>query len=105
MKAIRILTTGLLSVWIWGCNQTTEPASHQSGTVNVAPAVNALSKVAALKAGYGISREAATDPNVNPFDSAMAQSLEQLGVCDNFVQLINEIINADSTAEKTLLNS
>jgi len=105
MKAVRILSVGLLSAWIWGCNQTTEPASHQSGSVNVAPAVNALSKVAALKAGYGITREAASDPEVNPFDSAMAQSLAQLGVCDNFVQLINEIIHADSAAEQTLMNS
>lgn len=105
MKAVRILSVGLLSAWIWGCNQSTEPAPRQAGTVNVAPAVNALSKAAALKAGYGMSREA-VDSGFDPFNAQIAQSLEQLGVCDNFVQLINEIINAGSdSSEQTLMNS
>src|SRR6185369_6537418 len=72
MKSVRILSVGILSVWIWGCNQTTEPASHQAGTRNVAPAVNALTKVAALKAGYGMSREAA-DSSFDFFDESIAQ--------------------------------
>jgi hypothetical protein len=105
MKAVRILSVGLLSAWIWGCNQSTEPAPRQSGTVNVAPAVNALSKAAALKAGYGMSRVSA-DTSFNPFSADMAQSLEQLGVCDNFVQLINELVNAGSdSSEQTLMSS
>lgn len=106
MKAGHILSAGLLSVWVFGCNQATEPAQRQVDGRTIAPAVNALSKVAAVHAGYGMSREVANDPSVNPFDSAVAQSLQQIGVCDNFVQLIQEILNAGSTAnEQTLMNS
>ena len=104
MKSVRILSVGILSVWIWGCNQTTEPASHQAGTRNVAPAVNALTKVAALKAGYGMSREAA-DSSFDFFDESIAQQLEKMGVCENFVQLFREFSQADSNSGQSLMNS
>jgi hypothetical protein len=102
MKAGKILSIGLLSAFVFGCDQATEPATRsQVDGHKVGAAVNALTKSAAVQAGYGISR-ATADDGVNPFDTSIVSALQQIGVCDNFIQLMNEIITAGPNGQSLM---
>ncbi len=105
MRAGHILSAGLVSILAFGCNQSTEPSPRAVDGRAIAPTVNALTKVAAVHAGYGISREAAQG-DVNPFGEEAAKMLAVIGICDNFIQLVRQVANpADNDAEETLMSS
>lgn len=106
MKPGKILSLGLLSAMLVACNSGTEstPATEVDGRT-IAPAVNALTKAAALQAGFQMSREAVADKPVNPFDTTVAKSLGQIGVCQNFIDLINELAATAPTQGQTLMKS
>jgi hypothetical protein len=106
MNPGKILSLGLLSAFLWACNSSTEPAPPRSGVDGrqIAPAINALSKVGAYHAGMGMSREvAAADSGFNPFSEEVTKALKDVGVCDNFIQLINEL--AQSKGDQSIMES
>lgn len=104
MKAGHILSAGLVSILVFGCNQATEPSPRAVDGRAIAPAVNALTKAAAVKSGYGISREAAAG-DVDPFSEDVARMLTDIGICDNFIQLVREVANSVDTTGGNLMNS
>ena len=110
MKAGRILSIGFLSLLAFACDQGTQPAPASQGQVDgrrISPAVNALTKTAALQAGYGMSREAAVEgDSADAFDSALVDAFQKIGICQNFIDMVTEVIHAGSeNAQQTLLAS
>jgi len=99
MKAGKLLSIGLLSAALFGCEQASEPAtSSQVDGHKVGSAVNALSKTAARQAGYAMSYESA-DSSSGGFDQfsdpAFQDQLRSIGICENFIQLVSEFSTAN----------
>lgn len=95
MKAGKLLSLGLLSAAMFvACDTGSQPAPAGDSATRrqVTPMVNALTKAAAVQAGYGMSREAAADDQgFDFFNEQMAKQLEAAGVCSNFIDLLKEI--------------
>lgn len=92
MKPGKILSLGLLSAMLAACNSSTETAKGDAEREKVIPVVNALTKAAALQAGYGISREVVgNEKDMDFFNEEMTKELQALGICDNFIELAKEI--------------
>lgn len=104
MKPGKILSFGIMAAMLVACDSaTTTPAGQADGN-KIGPAVNAVAKVGALQAGYGISREAAADSGFDfkAFDNQEFQNqLREIGICENFIDLIGELANLSPTQNTT----
>ena len=94
MQSGQILSVGLLSVLMFGCEEATRPEQSREPGRYMVPAVNAVSKSAALKAGFGMSREVAdtsTDFSAMFKNEQFQQQMRDIGICENFIQLVVEL--------------
>jgi hypothetical protein len=93
MQIIKLLSIGLLSAAMFGCEQANEPAATSRNRQQAVPTINALTKFAALNAGYQISREVVADTgHGGPFDADALGELGNIGLCPNFVLLVQEMV-------------
>jgi hypothetical protein len=107
MQTTRILSLGLLAAMMFGCEQASAPATPPQSRQQAVPTINALTKIAALSAGYQMSREAVLPDELeedegNPFDPEKMGDLSSIGLCPNFVLLVQEMIQGISANPQSL---
>lgn len=93
MKPGKLLSLGLLSAMLAACNSGTD--TPKGGNVDgrtIAPAINALTKAAATQAGLEMSRVG--DEDFNPFDEKMVAAMKEVGICEGFILLAEEIFQS-----------
>ncbi len=91
MQLIRTLSIGFLATILWNCNSSTQPDNTSNPDPKISQTVNALTKIAAVNAGYvplGQSMVADTDM---PFDVKALSELKNAGLCQGFIDLFQEI--------------
>lgn len=92
MNAGKLLSAGLLSTLLVACESGNQPAVGQAEREKVVPVINALTKSAAMQAGYGISREVVgEEPDFDIFNDEMTKQMKEAGICENFIELAKEI--------------
>lgn len=115
MQIIKILSIGLVGLVgaaaLAGCDQATQPETRAGNEKQITPAINALTKMAALQAGYQITREAAlpdeeeNDPFESMFSAQTLDAMRNAGLCQGFISLLEEISRIDKDTSESLVAS
>ena len=98
MKLTSTLALGFAAALLWNCNNTTQPESRAIDS-KVPAIVNSVANYAAYSAGFQSIEVSAMGPvdtteDENPFGPEGLSALEGLGLCPNFILIVQELINS-----------
>jgi hypothetical protein len=91
MQLIRTLSIGFLATMLWNCNSSTQPDTASMPDPKISQTVNALTKIAAVQAGYVPLGQSRVTQDEMPFDVRALAELKNAGLCQGFIDLFQEI--------------
>lgn len=97
MQITKLFSLAPLACMLLACNDSTPPTASTQPDGRVPSAINALTKRAADQAGYAVAAPGAqTDFTFTP---DMITALRNAGLCENFVELVQELASNPQSQE------